>query len=104
MTMKNILYKALACTPFLILTACNDGENSRDSAEARERDKVGKVYNPKVQGIEHENQKNQFFISRNKDIEDAVVPEMGIGIDTATVAPDSADTSATIQQPANQQN
>ncbi len=49
---------------FVVFISCNIKDAQKD-AEANERAKVGNVYNPEEQGIEHENRDNQFPSSRN---------------------------------------
>jgi len=48
----------------VVFISCNTRDEQKE-AEAREKAKVGKVYNPEEQGIEHENRDNQFPSSRN---------------------------------------
>lgn len=67
----------------LVLLSCND-ENKQEKMEQREQAKVGKVYDEKHQGIEHENRENQFFVSRNDDVK-GQGQETGAPSDTATV-------------------
>ncbi|WP_159800068.1 hypothetical protein [Flavobacterium sp. MK4S-17] len=57
-----------------LLYACNE-ESKQEKWEQREKAKVGRVYNPDVQGIAHENRENQFPESRNDN-------EKGEGLET----------------------
>lgn len=80
---KHIFLLSLLAT--LALYSCKD---ERKETEAREEEKVGKVYNPEEQGNEHENRDNQFPQSRNDN-------KQGTGLETG--AP-SDTTEVTKQQ------
>jgi len=93
---KPFFYKALLfgfVAPAL-LTACSR-KDERKELEAREELKVGKVYNPEVQGNDHENRDNQFFVSRN-DNKQGQGLETGAPSDTTSTKPQEA------QQPVKQ--
>lgn len=89
-TIKAALF-SLAITASLI--SCNEKDES-DKFEQRERAKVGKVYNPDHQGIEHENHNNQFPISRNNN---NVSNELAAGVSDTTNVPET-DTASVSQE------
>jgi hypothetical protein len=64
----------------IVFISCTKRDEQKE-AEAREEAKVGKVYNPEEQGIEHENRDNQFPSSRN-DSRQGTGQETGAPSDT----------------------
>jgi hypothetical protein len=84
----------LGLAALALLTSCEQ-KDERKEAEAREKAKVGKIYNPEEQGIEHENRENQFPYSRNNN-KKGEGQETGAKSDTAKVIPQEA------QQPVKQ--
>lgn len=69
----------IAALLLTLLASC--GHNDSKDAEDAEEDKVGKIYNPKVQGIDMENRDNQFPSSRN-DNREGTGQETGAPSDT----------------------
>lgn len=79
-----------------LLVACHE-KDERKELEAREEAKVGKIYNPAIQGMAHENQTNQFPASRNKNDYSATEPAVPPAADTAaapTTNPDKPKTNS----------
>ncbi|TRW25141.1 hypothetical protein FMM05_07485 [Flavobacterium zepuense] len=97
--MKKTSYLKAAFFGILIpalLIACNE-KDERKELEAREEAKIGKVFNPAIQGNEHENQTNQFPSSRNKNDYSTAEPAVPAGADTAaapTTNPDKPKTNS----------
>lgn len=84
--MKNLSFIKIVpiAAALIVFISCSE-KDPRKKAEARERAKVGKVFNPEVQGIEHENRDNQFPSSRN-DNRQGTGQETGAPSDTTEVA------------------
>jgi len=93
--MKNIFSKYAVAA--LVITMCfvSCKKDEQKEAEAREEAKVGKVYNPEEQGIEHENRDNQFPSSRNDN-------DKGTGQETGAPSDTTHLTTTQEQQPAKQ--
>lgn len=83
---------AITLCTCLLFTSCNE-ENKYEKNESREKHKVGVVYNDSVQGMDVENHKNQFYISR-----------LGQGKELPLMAEEKLNTVAndTVQTDANQ--
>jgi len=77
-----------------LLTSC-EKKDERKEAEAREEAKVGKIYNPEEQGMEHENHENQFPSSRNNN-------KKGEGLETGTPSDPAVTKTQEAQQPVKQ--
>jgi hypothetical protein len=92
--MKNLIVKKTILAAFIAVFAmsCNSKDEQKE-LEAREEAKVGKVYNPEEQGIEHENRDNQFPSSRNDKRE-------GTGLETGAPSDTTDLTTTQEKQPA----
>ena len=91
--MKNINFiKIVPLIAGLAVFISCTGNDPQKEAEAREKAKVGKVFNPEEQGIEHENRDNQFPYSRNDD-------KQGTGLETGAPS-DTTKLKATQEQTA----
>lgn len=80
--MKKSNYLLLAATMAAVVTGCKD--DPKKEQEAREKAKVGKVYNPKETGNGLETRDNQFHSSRN-DNKKGTGQETGAPSDTSSV-------------------
>jgi len=90
---KNLVMAAAFTT---LLISC-EAKNTQTELEARERGKIGKVYDPAQQGNLHENRENQFPSSRNGNGQGTQGLETGAKTDTTkvTVTPASTTTNNT---------
>jgi len=92
--MRNI--PALKITLILFITivvaSCNTKDPQKE-AEAKEENKVGKIYNPEEQGIEQENRDNQFPSSRNDN-------KKGTGLETGAPSDTTKIKTTQDKQPA----
>jgi len=77
-----------------LLTACSHKDEQKE-LEAREEAKVGKIYNPAIQGNDHENHTNQFPSSRNDNDYSTMEPPVPPAADTAAAPANKADAPAT---------
>jgi len=86
---RNIFVAAV----FVSLLAACEAKNTQTEFEARERGKIGKVYDPAQQGNLHENRENQFPSSRNSNGQGMEGLETGAKTDTTKVAVTPASTT-----------
>lgn len=81
--MKKLKYLFVTVFAITLLWSCKKDDPMKDE-EAREEDKVGKVYNPEETGNGQETRDNQFPSSRN-DNKKGTGQETGASSDTSSV-------------------
>jgi len=89
--MKNLsIIKIVPVIAAMVVFISCTGKDEQKEAEAREKAKVGKIYNPEEQGSEQENHKNQFPSSRNTNNDAIPAAVSSTKVDSSAV-----DTTAT---------